>query len=307
MDTTVRTYKIVKGSGSGGFLCPPGHWNHTYSLEEFSGPRGRTVQGIYSIDYVDDEHASASDFIRERVQRIKAESNLVDSAAWERSVYGYFRSMYVPESGSRNASDLISHSPSNIAAAVARKVLTEAFADVIREETTPTDPHNYRNGVTGLGKRRGFEITAKADGSRVYVYALADDGTRYSAEHLDAFAEALAHDFDNVSVKTHPEDSILKRVEADMRIVPEPMAPERHAAVAYIREHFPAHEPRVDLIENPGKGYGSWPCTKCGEKVQYEAKFDAHTVVSTRIIPGEGTKWTYITECSAGDNHEVEG
>lgn len=79
------------------------------------------------------------------------------------------------------------------------------------------------------------------------------------------------------------------------------MPASRHAAVRVIRRYFPDHEPRVDLIKNPGKGYGSWPCIHCGQRVQYEARADALAVV----VPGR--RWTYTTTCpNNADGHENE-
>lgn len=193
-----RTYKIRQDMhGMGGFMCPPGYANHTYTLEEYTGPRGRKVIGLSSIEYALNPEAQASPAIQAQARRILESSKLTESEAWVRSVYGYFRNMYVPENGSRNASDLI-------------------------------------------------------------------------------------HD---------PKHEI---------------APARHAAVACIREYFPAHTPRLDLIADPGKGYGSWPCEKCGERVQYEARYDAHVTVSTRIAGSGITQWTYGQECAEGGAHVVE-
>ncbi len=53
---------------------------------------------------------------------------------------------------------------------------------------------------------------------------------------------------------------------------------EWHAGYVFVRKYFPDHVIRVDLIRNPGKGYGAWPCVNCGERVQYEARHDAHVV-----------------------------
>lgn len=64
----------------------------------------------------------------------------------------------------------------------------------------------------------------------------------------------------------------VTRVPADER---EHFTPERHAAVATVREYFPDHEPRVDLIKDSSYCYGAYACTKCGTSVQYEPKFDA--------------------------------
>ena len=75
-----------------------------------------------------------------------------------------------------------------------------------------------------------------------------------------------------------------------------------HGAVALIREYFPEHAPRLDLIADPGHGYGEWLCDKCGERVQYEARLDA--LAKPIRSPSFGpTK--YKTECSKGGAHEV--
>lgn len=76
-------------------------------------------------------------------------------------------------------------------------------------------------------------------------------------------------------------------------------APEHHLAVLTIREYFPDHQPRLDLIDDPGNGYGARPCTKCGQTVQYEARVDAHVV----ILPG--ARWSYNAECPNGGQHEI--
>jgi hypothetical protein len=73
---------------------------------------------------------------------------------------------------------------------------------------------------------------------------------------------------------------------------------EYHAAVVFVRKWFPDHEPQVDLIRDPGHGYGSWPCIKCGTREQYEARKDALCVVHT------GT-WNYNADCPGGGRHEV--
>ncbi len=71
---------------------------------------------------------------------------------------------------------------------------------------------------------------------------------------------------------------------------------DHHAAVVWIRKWFPSHAPRVDLIANPGKGYGSWPCSKCGTPVQYEASVDALAVFAKRRSGGD--------ICDKGGAHE---
>src|SRR6185437_6835037 len=142
-----RYWKISTGSdqGSGGFMCPPGHPNHTMSAVEYTSARARNPISITGIAYLTTDEADATPALRERARKILADAELKCSELWIRHVYGYFKNMYVPESGSRNISDLVS------------------------------DPKNV-------------------------------------------------------------------------------LPPERHAAVAMIREYFPDHQPRTDLIADPGKG-----------------------------------------------------
>lgn len=85
---------------------------------------------------------------------------------------------------------------------------------------------------------------------------------------------------------------------------PVPITPERHLAVLCVREYFPDHEPRLDLIDDPGNGYGGGACVKCGDKVQYEERVDKLCVVSTRMV-GMTTHWTRNPECPKGGDHEV--
>jgi hypothetical protein len=49
--------------------------------------------------------------------------------------------------------------------------------------------------------------------------------------------------------------------------------PERSLAVLKIRDYYPGHAPRLDLLDQSG-GYGTRPCDKCGRTVQYEARLD---------------------------------
>jgi hypothetical protein len=185
-----RAYRINRdGWGMGGFLCPPGHWNHFYVLEEYTSPRGRKVIGSFQLEYVFDVAAHADSGIKTQALRIMTDAPLADSDLWERYVYGYYRNMYLPEDGSLRADDLI----------------------------------------------------------------------RDSEHSLPA---------------------------------------ERHAAVASIRQYFPGHQPRLDLITDPGTGYGSWPCSKCGLRVQYEAREDALCVVRNT-----GPGWVRDPVCDHGGPH----
>lgn len=157
----VKTWHISdNGQGSGGFLCPPGHWNHRYTL--WHGWSYEHADFIGGIDYRDEKLPGV---IAAKIAKIKSDAVLVCSEAWLRHTYGYFRRSYAPESGSRRVSDAI------------------------------------------------FDATY--------------------------------------------------------------MSPaERHLGYLTVKEFFPDHEPRVDLIVGMFLGYGSWPCVHCGKRVQYEARID---------------------------------
>lgn len=75
----------------------------------------------------------------------------------------------------------------------------------------------------------------------------------------------------------------------------DPPPPERHRAVDYIREFFPDHQPRIDLIIDPGKGYGAYECVKCHTVVQYDPEVDAFAVYRS-----------HSADCPEGGRHEIE-
>lgn len=77
--------------------------------------------------------------------------------------------------------------------------------------------------------------------------------------------------------------------------------PERHLGYLCVKEYFPEHQPRLDLIADPGKGYGQYPCAKCRKTVQYEAREDALCVIVS------GTRWRYLKDCEKGGLHILEG
>lgn len=52
---------------------------------------------------------------------------------------------------------------------------------------------------------------------------------------------------------------------------------ERHLGFLLIKTWFPNAVPRADLIESGGQ-YGTEKCVHCGERIQYEAKYDGWTV-----------------------------
>jgi hypothetical protein len=301
--------KTGKDGGSGSFLCPPGHPRHSYSLWGYESPRHRNEMSIGAIDSALDADSDASDAVKRRVQQIMDEAEIIPSELWIRHVYGYFRNSYAPEDKDRNLSRSITHSPAEIAVTATRK----ALADHYRAAGYGPDDENYRDGSKRpmRAARRGYEVTAKRDGSEVFVYTLADDGSRYGNVDMLAIhaATLTAAGYTNVRIEG-PQSAhgsfVPERVRATNPKPAEPIDPERHLAVLCIREYFPDHTPRLDLIENPGKGYGAYPCVKCGTRVQYEAKKDAHAGVTTAISADGVTEWTYNVECPKGGGHVVE-
>lgn len=304
-------YKIVPG-GAGGFLCPPGHPNHTQHLEGKESPRHRNLMFSGSLDHALTDEFDGSDFTRDQVRKIMDAATLVESELWIRSVYGYFRTAYAPEDGSRNVSKAVYHDPAEIAVNEVKGRLAKGYADPDYVSTLPLGEENYRDGSRRplRAARRGFEVTAARDGSTVYVYALADDGSRYGSldvleAHREVLEEAGYTDAAVQPIQNVNGEFIPERVKATNPSPPVPIDPARHLAVLTIQKYFPSHTPRLDLIANPGKGYGAWPCVKCGAAVQYEAKQDKLTKVSTRM-DGEGmTHWTYETECPEGGDHTL--
>lgn len=75
--------------------------------------------------------------------------------------------------------------------------------------------------------------------------------------------------------------------------MPDGFALDWHAGAVFVRKYFPDHVTRSDLIADPGKGYGSYPCTKCGERVQYEARWDRLVVYPAGLVcsADQGDHW----------------
>lgn len=100
--------RIVRG-GMGGFLAPPGHPTHDWSVED--GPGRDTQRGpslIASLDYaVQNEHGEVPRHLQEHARKLFADAVLVRSEAWERQVYGYFRGCYSPDGVNRKVADAV--------------------------------------------------------------------------------------------------------------------------------------------------------------------------------------------------------
>jgi hypothetical protein len=221
-------YRIRRdGEGTGGFLCPPGHPNHFYTINMYypRGPRTprpelrKEPDGFVAVDTVlGDDDNLYPDYLVAAARRLMERAELVYSSMWVRNVYGYFRNCYSPDGKNRNAGDCVIFKPHCLLCGRA--------------------PHPGQPG----------------DGGHNSVPAL----------------RPPAH---------------------------------RHLAVMLIREYFPGHQPRTKLIENPGTGYGGHDCTRCGKRVQYEARMDALCEI---ITPGgPGGRWRYIADCPRGGRHQV--
>jgi hypothetical protein len=221
------------GQGSGGFLCPPGHPNLSYSVEGYYGGRVKPVSGpdlIAGLDYlIRDEYGDVPATVKAHAGQIMRDAELACSEKWLREVYGYFRNSYSPDGVNRNVSDAISSS----------KVHCRCGAE--------------------FWNRRGLE------------------------SHLSRLTTAETYDHFEIATPKPP--------------------PEHHLGFLCVREYFPDHEIRLDLIENPAAtrpGYGAHSCPKCGQKVQYEARCDAYVVVTVNI----GGPWKYNAECPGGGTHD---
>lgn len=68
-----------------------------------------------------------------------------------------------------------------------------------------------------------------------------------------------------------------------------------HAGGVHVRKYFPEHVTRVDLIADPGRGYGSYPCVHCGHTVQYDARYDAYAVFGHDAACADSTDGHSIT------------
>ena len=102
-------YRIIQGS-SGGFLCPPGHPNHSYELR--GARRGQLMRNPHTIASV--EHAASEEGevylpteIVRQARRLLSTAKMECSELWQRNVYGYFRNSYSPDGQQGNAENLL--------------------------------------------------------------------------------------------------------------------------------------------------------------------------------------------------------
>jgi len=57
--------------------------------------------------------------------------------------------------------------------------------------------------------------------------------------------------------------------------------PEHHGGYLTVKQYFPDHEPRLDLIASGGHP-ATWECRHCGRRVQYEPRIDGFSVYDER-------------------------
>jgi len=237
---------IIKhdGQGSGGFLAPPGHPFHEYTVVGYWGGRVKPVNGpdlIASLDYlIEDEDRDVPAGIKAQAKRIMDSAELACSEAWVRSVYGYFRHSYSPDGKDRNVSHALT----------------------VSGYTCACGAREWSRGVFQLHLNRALKamLRLRAGYGRYRKLPEAAPGPHYRVK------------------PAYP--------------------PERHLGYLMVKSYFPEHEPRLDLIADPGRT-GSWPCDKCGQRVQYEARKDTWCVVTS------GMRWTYDPDCPEGGHHEV--
>jgi len=110
---TRKPLYIIKydNHGSGGFLCPPGHPAHAYSVEGYWGGVVKPVSGpdlIAGLDYLlSSEDRDVPAHLKARARQIMDSAVLVPSEAWIQNVYGYFKNSYSPDGADRNVSHAI--------------------------------------------------------------------------------------------------------------------------------------------------------------------------------------------------------
>ncbi|MBI3014014.1 MAG: hypothetical protein HYY65_02880, partial [Candidatus Tectomicrobia bacterium] len=105
--------RVDRTSGAGGFLTPPGHPERTMHVQT-DLTRKPENRGFVSLSHAANEATWLHPTVRDEAKRIlqeweKDKKPLTDPEVkdWTHQVLGYFRNMRIPESGSRNVSDLV--------------------------------------------------------------------------------------------------------------------------------------------------------------------------------------------------------
>lgn len=146
-------------------------------------------------------------------------------------------------------------------------------------------PRNNPNLIAGLDYALRNEYGDVPDRVRDQVQKLYDEATPVCSELWMAHVYAY---FRNC----YSPDGIVRDV-SELLIGAHAGPPEHHAGYLMVKQYFPDHQVRQDLIDNP-HGYGSQPCTKCGTRLQYEARVDAFAEAITAKL-----------DCPFGGHHLV--
>jgi len=123
------------------------------------------------------------------------------------------------------------------------------------------------------------------------------DGADRNVSHAVIFRPGCRHVERHRPCKAGPDDGVHTGANVpgwhkwDPAIIP---PAEHHLGYLCVKSYFPEHTPILDLIESGSpRGYGSYPCLKCDQRVQYEARYDAHVVYPRGV------------ECPKGGRHEI--
>ena len=106
-----RILEAVVSGGMGGFLCPPGHPEHSFHVEADLNRRPENRGGISLSSALNEDWIHVT--VCAKVARLLGDWEcsklpLTNPAVqdWIHQVLGYFKTAYLPASGSRNVADL---------------------------------------------------------------------------------------------------------------------------------------------------------------------------------------------------------
>lgn len=92
----------ILNSGMGGFLNPPGHAEHNWSIGDGNGSASLTY--ALTQPWVSDE-------LKRAIRALLLTNPGTFTPEWEANCYAYFRNCYSPDGVQRNVSGLMSNGP----------------------------------------------------------------------------------------------------------------------------------------------------------------------------------------------------
>lgn len=169
----------------------------------------------------------------------------------------------------------------------ARRILAEATAEPSEKWVRHTYAY-FRNSYSPDGTNRN--VSDAISSGKAHCQCGEDFWNRKSLNrHVDS----------ERATTTGPEGRSARGNAGHYEITKPPPPAEHHLGYLAVKEYFPGHQVREDLIADPGRAYGRYPCDKCGQPVQYEARQDAWCVVKTG-------PWSYDPDCPKGGQHQVD-